>query len=355
MYFHTKIIKWSVLGLLVCSAQLHSYDLFFKPTKTGGWSLREDFLQDLARLFHADVFIESGTSYGGTTRVAKKIFKTVHTIELDEKFYKNVREKFFDDLNVFVYQGDSAAVLPKILSKMNNRQMLFWLDGHYSGGITAKGTSNTPVMQELQAIKDAGITDAVILVDDLSCFQPDMQEIPEVAQGYPTVAQLRDAIVSINPNYTFIIYGSIAIAYPSHYVIKVSPLIQAMTTSRLFDSSTMLYENVFASEGIIASQTTPDELEALWDMCTYHFGWHRAYPYLWYSLALFTAHRYGEAHDNLSIVLDSGYKDWRVSWYAAQAADRCGKDSDRFLNSLLNLAPSDFKAAGKFLEALAAK
>lgn len=314
-----------ILIILICSQLTHAITLQFKPTKTGGWSLRTDFLQELHDIFKTDVFIESGTSYGTTARNAKDIFNEVHTIELEESFFTKAKQNFSSCSFVHVYHGDSGDLMPAILEKVKKRNILFWLDGHFSGGTTARGVGNTPIMKELAAIEKSGIRNGIILIDDMCCFSPEIKAVPDVAQGYPSMDQLRQALLKINPGYELILYGDILIAYPSTFQVQVSPLIQAMTVSRFFTQDAVSYEQVFDAEGIIASQTTPQELEALWDQCTYHFGEHRTYPYLWYALSLFSQERYAEAYDNFMIVRETGYTDWRVTWYTMQAAYRSGK------------------------------
>ena len=314
--------------------------LTFKPTKTGGWSLRKDFLQDLANLFHHDVFIETGTSYGNTTMLAKDIFNEVHTVELEDNFYNKAAVNFANEKNVKVYHGDSAELFPAILKNLTQRNIIFWLDGHYSGGTTAKGQSNTPIIGELRAIKESGISQAILLIDDICCFSPDTKELAEVACGYPSVDEMRNAILEINPGYNIIMYGDIAIAYPASHTIEVSPLIHAMTVSRFFSEKNATYQDVFAAEAYIAQKTTADELEVLWDLCTYHFGWHRTYPYLWYSLGLLSQSRYAEAYDNFKSVLETGYDDWRIYWYSLQAAYRCGKEFEHFAIALWKRKPN---------------
>jgi len=227
---------------------------------------------------------------------------------------------------------------------------MFWLDGHWSGDGTAQGFCNTPIMKELKAIKDNGITDAVILVDDICCFHPDMDEIAEIALGYPTVHRLKEELLSINPNYQIIIYGDIAIAWPSHYHIEVSPLIQALTISRFYDDQ-LIDEALFQAEASIATETTAPELEALWDMCTWHFGWHRAYPYFWYSLSLFSQKRYGEAADNFGHVLDAGYQHWRVYWYKALAEQRAGRNPSKTLEIMRTKQP-EVSVALEFMDSI---
>lgn len=324
--------------------------LTFKPTKTGGWSLRKDFLQELAVLFGHDIFIESGTCYGTTAMLAKDIFNEVHTIELEDNFYNKAVVNFAREKNVKIYHGDSGALLPSILKNLKQRNIIFWLDGHFSGGTTAKGHYNTPIMAELQAIKESGILNGILLIDDICCFSPDTKELAEVACDYPTMNQVRNAILEINPGYIIIMYGDIAIAYPANHQIEVSPLIHAMTVSRFFSEKNTPYQEVFAAESYIAQNTTRAELEALWDLCTYHFGWHRTYPYLWYSLGLLSQERYAEAYDNFKCVLETGYDDWRVYWYALQAAYRSGKKFEHLAHALWKKQPN-FLATSHFFKA----
>jgi hypothetical protein len=356
MYKKKILILALFLTLILPASQLaqiaheKSHKLYFKETKNGGWSLREDFLNELAMMFHHDVFIESGTSYGNTVKNAKNIFNEVYSIECDENLYQRAQQQFSNDSNVHLYHGDSGKKIGEILSSVQGKKLMFWLDGHYSG-FGQKPESNTPIIQELIAIKNSDINDAVILIDDICCYKPTTKNIPEIAQGYPSVDELRELLYDINPAYEIMIYGDIAIVYPAQYGIEISPLIKAMTTSRFFDKCSMSYNEVFEAESIIATKTTPQELEALWGLCSYHFGWHRTYPYLWYSLALCGHDRWGEAYDNLNNVLETGYDDWRIYWYIAQAAYRSAKNFEPYMTELFRRSV-DTKQAEIFLKHL---
>jgi len=59
---------------------------------------------------------------------------------------------------------------------------LFWLDGHYSGEVTAKGDKNTPIYEELTHIWNAPDLGHVILIDDARCFGREA--------GYPSLEEL---------------------------------------------------------------------------------------------------------------------------------------------------------------------
>ena len=76
-------------------------------------------------------------------------------------------------------QGDSATQLKLVLNQLSE-PVLFWLDGHYSGGQTAKGVKECPILEELEAIAsfkcNAG---SVVLIDDARLFNGS-HDYPEV-------------------------------------------------------------------------------------------------------------------------------------------------------------------------------
>jgi hypothetical protein len=49
------------------------------------------------------------------------------------------------------YKGLSEEVLPFLLPTLSG-DINFWLDGHFSGGITHKGPQDTPILDELVSI-----------------------------------------------------------------------------------------------------------------------------------------------------------------------------------------------------------
>ncbi len=65
---------------------------------------------------------------------------------------------------------------------------MFWLDGHYSAGVTAIGECDTPVMDELRHIFQSEITGHVVIIDDARCFGN--------GSGYPSIEALKTFILS---------------------------------------------------------------------------------------------------------------------------------------------------------------
>ena len=120
--------------------------------------------------FHLSHFIETGTYLGDTLAdIAHDKSVACTSIELSNEYFHKAFQRFRGYPNVMLKWGDSAAVLPECVQSLKS-PALFWLDGHYSGGNTASGKSDTPVSDELRAILDSPIKTHVILIDDARCF-----------------------------------------------------------------------------------------------------------------------------------------------------------------------------------------
>ncbi len=69
----------------------------------------------------------------------KDAFKDVYSVEIGDDLYNAAKQKFRNSKNVHLFHGDSGKVLAELLYRID-QPALFWLDGHYSAGITAKGS-----------------------------------------------------------------------------------------------------------------------------------------------------------------------------------------------------------------------
>lgn len=114
-------------------------------------------------------FVETGTYRGDTLGYIAKSGIRCTSIELSRELYEAARKRFDGYKNVKLVQGDSGQKLPELLKEIN-QPVLFWLDGHYSAGITASAEIHTPISAELQAILNHSVKEHVILIDDARCF-----------------------------------------------------------------------------------------------------------------------------------------------------------------------------------------
>lgn len=115
------------------------------------------------------IFIETGTYMGSTINKMKYIFDELYTIEIDEKLYNNAKNKYKDTNKIKFYLGDSGKILNNIISIINNNA-IFFLDGHYSSGITGKGDKDVPLYEELNSIITQFNYYSIIIIDDVRLF-----------------------------------------------------------------------------------------------------------------------------------------------------------------------------------------
>lgn len=145
------------------------------------------------RRFGVGVFVETGTYLGEMVEAVRRRFRKVYSIELSEELCERARKLFAADPRVVILQGDSSDVLPRILAEVSE-PCLFWLDGHFSGGITAQGPLDYPILRELEHIKRHPVKNHVILIDDARLFTGEGDAPAKEA----VLASLRE----VNPAYT---------------------------------------------------------------------------------------------------------------------------------------------------------
>ena len=158
-----------------------------------GWSaplpplLKRSFLRDIARDKKARVFVETGTYLGDTTWWFRNDFERLYTIEVDPFLNDQAKSRYARMHHIEALLGDSSNVLVGVVPSIESKA-LYWLDGHYSAGITGSGESHCPVMAELAAIYGCARAPFVIVIDDARCFGTD--------PAYPAVSAVRECIAS---------------------------------------------------------------------------------------------------------------------------------------------------------------
>jgi hypothetical protein len=163
---------------------------------------------DHAKRYGLTTFIETGTYLGDMVSAVSHDFQTIHTIELDPVLYETARRRFRRSPHIHVHKGDSARVLPGLVSTLSG-PALFWLDGHYSGSGTARGEADTPIQAELRVLLQRGPLKDVILIDDARLFTgangyPDLASLQTFVteRGVGATVQVADDLIRITPSTT---------------------------------------------------------------------------------------------------------------------------------------------------------
>jgi hypothetical protein len=123
----------------------------------------------LGKRFGVKVLIETGTYLGDMIEAAKTSFREVYSIELSPELASRAGGRFAEYPSVKIVCGDSGRVLPEVLKPISE-PCLFWLDGHYSGGTTARGSVYCPVLEELHHIRSHRVKSHIIIIDDARLF-----------------------------------------------------------------------------------------------------------------------------------------------------------------------------------------
>lgn len=153
---------------------------------------KQGIIREHAKRFGPRVFVESGTCYGDMVEALRREFDHVYSIELSPYLYGKVSKRFKGVPNVTLIQGDSGARMRDVMRRLD-QPALFYLDGHYSSGMSIKGEKETPIFEELKAIFGAEPHDHVVLIDDARCFGVD--------PDYPPVEELRRLVDSYGRGY----------------------------------------------------------------------------------------------------------------------------------------------------------
>jgi hypothetical protein len=149
--------------------------------------------------FSVRSFVETGTFLGTTTKLMADHEFPCKSIELSDEYYSKAVERFASVPNVELFHGDSGEWLGQMTDKAEAPH-LFWLDSHYSGGGTARGSSDTPIARELNQLIGCNIANSVILIDD----------VREFGKGdYPPVSYLDEFVKTNLPEHKCENYGDI--------------------------------------------------------------------------------------------------------------------------------------------------
>jgi len=140
-------------------------------------------------------WVETGTYLGTTTKFLCRNFPHVYTIEPGLDLYQTACARF-SGMNVTLFNGVSENILPELLPTLSGN-INFWLDGHYSAGVTFKGEKDCPVEDELSAIEKSlsNFDKLTILIDDVRCFLPSNSAY---SADYPSIDYLIDWARKLN-------------------------------------------------------------------------------------------------------------------------------------------------------------
>jgi hypothetical protein len=166
--------------------------------------IKQARILDYKNKFNVNILVETGTFQGEMVEAQRRNFSKIYSIELSHEYFMKAVEKFKRFKHIQILEGDSSVKLKEV-TKFLNEPALFWLDGHYSGGKTAKGELNCPIYGELDTIFSTKY-DHVLVIDDAKDFNG--------TEDYPTIETLNDYVLSKRPHYKMDVRDNIISFYP---------------------------------------------------------------------------------------------------------------------------------------------
>jgi hypothetical protein len=185
-YLLTQVLHWRE-GVM--------FDLSLWKRENTPHVVKRRIILDHARQYGLRRFVETGTYAGDMLAMMSRHFDELHSVELSTELHERARLRFASQPQIRLHQGDSGQVVRRVLEQLDG-PALFWLDAHWSGGMTARGTDDSPIVPELRHIL-ADPRPHVILVDDARYFTG--------AGGYPTMDGLRELVHGIRPEYEVVV------------------------------------------------------------------------------------------------------------------------------------------------------
>ena len=131
---------------------------------------KQQVIRDYARKSDARILVETGTCIGDMAWALRKNFELIYSVELDPALHQRAAARLARYPHITLFCGDSGSVLNPILTGLPEAPCVFWLDAHYSGGNTARGDGDTPVLKELRAVLRRRAPSDTVLIDDARLF-----------------------------------------------------------------------------------------------------------------------------------------------------------------------------------------
>lgn len=171
--------------------QLKSWIKNNKPTPPPH-IVKQEVINSIQRKYGTNILIETGTYLGDMVYAQRNNFEQIYSIELSDHLAQKAKKRFKKNKNITILQGDSGIVLKELLPDINEG-VIFWLDGHYSGGITALGEKECPIIEEIKCILDTQ-QEHVVLIDDAKDFHEN--------ENYPSENEIYTLVKGDFPNST---------------------------------------------------------------------------------------------------------------------------------------------------------
>ena len=151
--------------------------------------------------------VETGTYLGASTRLLADSFDRVTTIELSRVLAWRARAVFATRRNVRVLRGDSGALL-----RPATAPTLYWLDAHWSAGVTAGKEHECPLLDEIRLTSPGTPSDCYLIDDARLYLEPPPR--PHRTDQWPTFDDIVALARERRPKHTVAVDRDVIVIAP---------------------------------------------------------------------------------------------------------------------------------------------
>lgn len=154
--------------------------------------IKQEIVQEFQSMYEYKILVITGSQTDNMIESQKKFFSKILAIEPEQKAYTERKQKFSQDGNVFLVQGESNVIMTKVVSTINE-PAIFWISSHTDKEGTSKNKKNPPLFDELQSILIGRKFPHILLIDNAHRFNNNKTN--------PTIKELQAFIQKIDDQY----------------------------------------------------------------------------------------------------------------------------------------------------------
>ena len=151
--------------------------------------------------FSIEIFVETGTFRGKTSKWAAGIFRDIITIENSRDLFDSASKTLIKYKNIHPLFGSSPIQLSGVVKEIN-QPALFWLDAHWCGGSTYGEVDPCPLLDEIRIIKQSDYKH-VLMIDDARFFLKPPPK-PQDRDLWPGLREIFELLNNDEKYFTFV-------------------------------------------------------------------------------------------------------------------------------------------------------
>ena len=193
----------------------------------------QDLILHFKQQSQINAFVETGTHLGNTAAWAGGHFSRTITMERSAALVDAIKSRFAGQSNVECIFGDCREELERVVPTLLT-PAIFWLDAHWSGGVTYGEKDECPLLDEIAVIGRSKVPH-LIFIDDARLFL-EPPPAPHDAASWPAINEICQ-VLAANGDWYVCIVDDVIVRVPNKLRNSLTDFRRAQVASRQNNSS----------------------------------------------------------------------------------------------------------------------